>query len=108
MATVEQEPGMNDAMAQDDRAGYKITVDDVTGKGTVLSANDGGGMSVGNAYDGDPMQEEYGAVTYVNSETDWGGSASMAPDASMPRRTTTGTTVASRPQTRTAYNDKGE
>lgn len=108
MATKNIEPGMDDPQAAVDRRGYVIGVDMVTGKGVVAAANDGGGPSVGNAYDGDPMGEEYGAVTYPTTEPDWAGSGSVAPSASMPRKTTAGNEVASAPQTRTNYSGKGD
>jgi hypothetical protein len=100
MATNNIEPGMDDPQAAADRKGYQTTVDMVTGKGMVHAANDGGGPEVGNQYDADPMGEEYGAVTYPKTTPDWGGSGTVAPGATMPRKTSAGNEVASAPQNR--------
>ena len=100
MATNNIEPGMDDPQAAVDRRGYVIGVDMVTGKGMVAAANDGGGPEVGNAYDSDPMGEEYSPVTYPSTSPDWGGTGSVAPGATMPRKTTAGNEVASAPQNR--------
>ncbi len=108
MAKNNIEPGMDDPQAAVDRKGYKITVDMVTGVGMVAAANDGGGPSVGNQYDSDPMGEEYSDVTFNRTEPDWAGSGSVAPSATMPRKTTAGNDVASAPQTRTSFSGKGD
>lgn len=97
------EPGMDDPQAAMDRRGFVITDEMVTGKGRVVAMNDGGGPEVGNPYDCDPMGEEYEPLAYPASEPDWGG-ASMAPSATMERKTTAGNEVASAPQNRTSYS----
>ena len=107
MAERNVEPGMDDPQAAEDRRGWKTTVDMVTGKGLVAAANDGGGPEVGNQYDTDPMGEEYADVTFPRTDPDWAGTGSVAPSATMPRRTTAGNEVDSAPQTRTTYPSKG-
>lgn len=106
MATKNIEPGMDDPQAATDRKGFVIGMDMVTGKGMVAAANDGGGPSVGSNYDTDPMGEEYNPVTFVQTEPDWGGTGSVAPTATMPRKTTAGNEVDSAPQTRTGFTGK--
>ena len=58
------EPGMDPEQAQSDRYGYKTSVDMVTGKGRLAALGEGAGPEVGNAYDEDPLGEEFANVTY--------------------------------------------
>ena len=96
------EPGMDDAQAAQDRKGYVISMEHVTGKGRVACANDGGGPEVGNPHCADIMGEDHMNLSYPKSEADWGAGSSQGPGATMPRSTTAGNTVASAPQNRTA------
>jgi hypothetical protein len=57
MAGKVKEPGMDEGQAQKDRAGFRTTVENLTG-GTVMDAGDGGSAEVGNQYDTDPLGEE--------------------------------------------------
>ncbi len=59
--------GMDESQAQTDRAGYKTTVEYVTG-GMAADAFAGGGVEVGNQYDEDQLGEEYSNVSYGAGE----------------------------------------
>ena len=57
-------PGMDENQAQQDRGGFRTKIEYLTG-GVSYNWDDGGGPEVGNPYDGDPMGENYQAVTYA-------------------------------------------
>ena len=58
------EPAMDPEQAQADRHGYMTTVEMVTGKGRLAMLGDGAGPEVGNAYDEDPLGEEFANITF--------------------------------------------
>lgn len=57
-------PAMNEGQAQSDRVNWKIPAGMTTGNSDIVDALAGGGPEVGNNYDGDPLGENYGGVTY--------------------------------------------
>jgi hypothetical protein len=101
------EPGMDDAQAQEDRHGWKTSVDMVTGKGRLAYFCDGAGPEVGNQYDPDPMGEEYNAVTY-GGEPGPHGKAVSTPSALQEERSSGGRMVATAPQNYSRVGGKGD
>lgn len=65
-----QNPGMDEAQAQKDRGGFHIESEMTTGGKSISHDELPHGPEVGNPYDGDPLGEEYEAVTFKGGKSE--------------------------------------